>query len=200
MTARIHIRHANEGSERERAIEYISKNMRKKHGSCPPPETSPPHIFIALHGETLVGSLGMVFGERDRELPFEKLFSFDPNLAPVQYVREAAVYYSRWNSSLPGIGLAVWLAASHYAVNQGMLYTAQTIKDEMYPRYLTFGCEWYPIPDAKLRLENVGETEREYFLKDDPPRPWLGVLKEQIRELQEIVQKIARERSYTFVT
>ena len=198
MITRIQIRPAAGIAERAAAIAYISENMRRKHGSCPPPESSPPHIFIAIERETIVGSLGMVFGEKDAELPIEKLFSFDRSAVPIPYVREATVYYSRWNSSRSGVGLAVWLAASLYAARRGMTYTAQTIKDEMYPRYLTFGCSWHRIPNATVRRESVGDTEREYFLTDNPPHPWLGVLREQLRELPNIVRRIESERSYAF--
>ncbi len=188
MRQTIHIRRVRGAIERERAIAYISEHMREKHGACPPPESAPECIFIAIEDTTIVGSLAMEFGRNDAPLPFEQFFLFDRARVPIHYVREKTIYYSRWNSSRPGLGKAVWYAASRYALGRDMIYTAQTIRDSMIARYASFGCHWKQIPDTTINLAHVGETELEYFQSKDRPHPWLGILEEQIRLLPEIVE------------
>ena len=192
----IEIRFCFGGRERDAAIAYISEKMRKKYGSCPPPETTPPDICLALEKGAIVGALGILFGRTDAPLPIEALFDFDPSLVPVPYVREKTVYYSRWNSSRPGIGLAVWLAASLHAKYRGIVYTAATGKQDMLDYYRErFGCIWHPIPGAAIREACVGESERGYFFGAERPTPWVGILDEQIRELPGIVAAMRKDAS-----
>ena len=185
--------------ERAWAIEYICENMRRKYGSCPPPSTTPADVCIAVEGSAIIGALGLHFGKSGVPLPIETLFQFEREAAPIPYVREQTVYYSRWNSSRQGIGLAVWLAASEYARKQGAIFTAATGKKPMLDFYRTaFGCEWFPIPGASVRIEQVGDTEREYFFADERPMPWLGILKDQISKLPPLVETMRKERTIIF--
>jgi hypothetical protein len=198
MSTTIIIRQTEGAAERMRAIDYISRNMRIRHGACPPPETTPPYLFVAFDGDEIVGSLGILFGQKDAELPIEEFFHFDRALVPIPYVREKTIYYSRWNSSRPGIGPAIWLAASLYAKQCGTVYTTQTITDVMLQRYQSFGCTWHPIPGVTVREENIAETERVYFFAEDGPRPWVGVLEEQLRDLPKIVESICSRIPLSF--
>lgn len=191
MNQQIHIRRCSNEAERADAIFYLSEHMRKKYGSCPPPETTPPDLFAAFEGSTVVGTLGLQFGTEQKPLPFEQLFIFDSQSAPVRYNREQTVYYSRWNSSRPSIGLALWLAATKYAIEKGMIFssaTGKTVMREYY--YSSFQCEWFPIHGAKINTDKVGETEKGYFFSDEPPLPWLGILTDQIAYLPAIIEKL----------
>ncbi len=184
--------------EREQAIDYISENMRKKHGAHPPRESTPEHICIAVEDGSIVGALCMQFGTADSPLPMELQFDFDRLAVPVPYVREKTVYYSRWNSSR-GIGPAIWLAASMFAQRSGMVFTAATGKKEMLRYYAeVLRCQWHPIQGARIRPEAVGESERDYFFGPEQPMPWLGVLEEQIRFLPSLVRSLQEKSNLIF--
>ncbi len=199
MNHQIHIRRSLNEKERTEAIIYLSEHMREKYGSCPPPETTPPDLFVAFEGDIVIGTLGLQFGTKDKPLPFEQLFTFDPLKAPINYNREQTVYYSRWNSSRPGIGLALWFAATRYAIQKGLIFgsaTGKTIMREYY--YSSFQCEWFPIHDAKINTDKVGETEKGYFFSDESPLPWLGILADQISYLPIVIEKLQEKMIIIF--
>ncbi len=115
-------------------------------------------------------------------------------MLPVPYTREATVYYSRWNASERGLGSVLWLAGSRYAISRGAVYSSATGKEDMRAHYQkSFGCMWHPIEGASLRKDAVGKSEDGYFLASQPPRPWLGIIKEQIWLLPEIAKRICAD-------
>ena len=192
MSSVIHIRHIESEEERDAAIEYISTNLHRMHGACPPPQKTPPCIFIALEGTSIVGSLAVQFGEKETPLPIEELFSFDTQNTYPPYIREQTVYLSRWNASRANIGLALWLKGSQHAEEIGRTYSCLTVKDTLLDKKPEFKSLWYPILDAKIRMVNIEDCEIPYFLEGSPPRPWLGILKEQIISLSQEVDRIKK--------
>ncbi len=198
MNTEIVIRPVCNAGERRAAIEYISKNMLAKNGGFPPPEKTPKYILIALEGSTIVGSVAVQCGEKNAPLPIEEFFDFNPTLLPFPFIRERTAYLTRWNSSRRGLGVAIWLGGSLYAVKQGCLYSSLTIKDSLFERDKQFARIWHSIPDARVRVEHVGDTEKKYFLGASPPRPWIGLLSDQIRDLSTIVEGIRQNIPVTF--
>lgn len=179
--------------ERNLVIAYISAHMRRKHGGCPPEEKTPATLVAAFENKEVIGALGMQFGDEGKPLTFEEQFAFPRSGISVPYLPEQTVYYSRWNSSRPSLGLVIWFAASEYAINRGMIFSSATGKNTMLEFYkIAFGCIWHPIRDATIREASVGESERSYFFDTERPAPWLGVIEDQIAELRNMVPDIQK--------
>ncbi len=176
--------------ERGQALTFISEQMQKTYGSKPPEETAPKELFIALHANAIIGTLATEYGTKDAPLPFERLFDFDPLCLPLPYAREKTIYYSRWTSASPGAGQILWLVASVHAEDRGMTTSVAMIKKFVQEQFLKFGCEWAPIPDARLRADGIAPSDHNYFFTGPAPYPCMGIIKDQIRRLPEIVERI----------
>ncbi len=195
-----HIRLPRSENERNQAITFISSNMFARHGACPPPDKTPEHLFIAFHNAEIVGTLCIEFGNEDMELPIEFFFDLSSIPSPISYKRSKTIYYSRWNSVHKKLGPVIWLAVSEYAFSCGMEFAAATAKEEMVEHcHETLGFWWKTIPKALVRKENIGKEEELYFLAQDPPMPCLGILKEHLYGLREIVGRICIEHSIVWI-
>ncbi len=185
----IRIPHTTE--ERDRAIEYVSSHMYKKHGGHPPKETTPPHLFIALDGAEVVGAVGIEFGTKDTPLPFEELYLFTQEMLPVQYQREKTIYYSRWNSSRPNIGPPLWLAATEYALSCGIVHgVAITKKDMVAYCKQSLGFDWRIVSGATINSQYVQANETIYFFSQNPPLLCFSVLPDDVLLLRILVRDI----------
>jgi hypothetical protein len=195
MKNEYHIRLPKNTEEREKAIIYLSDHMFQKHGGHPPKETTPFHLFIALDGDTVVGSVGIEFGTSDKQLPFEYLYDFDATVLPVRYTREKTIYYSRWNASRKDLGPPLWLAATEYALLRGIEHGVAITKTPMIIHCKNvLGFEWQVAKNATINPSHIGEHEKEYFFSLNPPLLCFGILSVDVIEMRTLVQQICEKQ------
>ncbi len=184
------IRMPKNSAERTRALTFIDAQMLKAYGSSPSRTAVPKELFLAMHDKAIIGTLATQYGTRNTPLPFEKLFEFDCALLPLPYERAKTIYYSRWTSATSGAGQIIWLAATKHAAEQGRTTSAAMIKRFVEEQFLKFGCEWKPIPGARIRPHMIAPGDHKYFFEGPPPYPCMGVISEQIRRLPDIVKHL----------
>lgn len=79
---KIKIEIANSLELRREAYTFFSKRILEEYGNTPSPLDSRMEILMAIREETIVGTIGLYFGNSSKVLPHNKLYSLSDNALP----------------------------------------------------------------------------------------------------------------------
>jgi hypothetical protein len=171
-------------------INHISDHMFSVYGARPNPHETPEHLFVVSQGERIISTLGVDFGHQDKNLTFEKAFSFQEKDLPFSYEKSKTIFFSRWTTKKDYFGVAVWCLASRYALERGCVVSSAIGKPDVLQLMGEYGCKWYQITGAQLVPVNISDYDKAYYFSNPRPMPYLGLIKNQITKMSVITDKL----------
>ncbi len=174
-----------EEGERTRVQSFVNHAMRERYG-CDA-HVLPAHVFLALRGDTLVGSASMSISSGDR-MPFEAIYDVDYASFPGDFSREQVVQFGRWVAKAPGLSLSLLLRSVLWAIGRGYTWGVIEVKPGVC-RYLhMMGIRTMPLLGTLLRA-NIPNNVLQYYLSLPPPLLRVVNLRETARGLEKKIDR-----------
>jgi hypothetical protein len=166
------IRLAEEMPVRERALAFMKKIAQERHKCAPPP---PPQIILIAETEDqeVLGTISLEFRLGGILFPVEEIYDFDHDVTPWTFDRNRLAQFGRWMTATPGISTPLMYAATTYALDQGKTHGLTEVKEVIYNLVRNMGIHLKEIESLNVRLENIPEEGRNYYLEDPPPRLYM---------------------------
>lgn len=166
-----------EKDELAAALRFIDEIAFRWHKCRPPP---PPQVlFGAYRGKEIVGTIALDFGDQDRPLPIERIWSFDADRTPLPFQREAIAQYGRWMAITPAVSSWLLYTATLYALSLGKKYFLAEAKTKIMERICALGFAFRRIENAMALTDRIPEEGRLYY-SEDPPGLYMTRLEEMM--------------------
>lgn len=182
---------AHSTQERKEALEFVDRKYLEIFDTTPPPAQI---LFVATQETKIVGTMGIDFGNEEKLLRLERIYQFNPSVAPFPVIRNLIIEYGRWIVTVPGISGALIYVATVHALSKGRVYGWCEHTDDVHRAAARFSINFHDVPEAKFVLEEVEEKNR-IFYADSPPLKFYMMLLSQIKDaLEPKIQHVVKRK------
>ncbi|TSC89201.1 MAG: hypothetical protein G01um10143_582 [Parcubacteria group bacterium Gr01-1014_3] len=183
----INIRLVGQGSDYQKALEFINK-VAFNHYKCQPPPP-PDVLFVATNGSEIVGTTGLDIGEVNKPLPLEIIYEFDKAKTPWPFHREKNIQYGRWMVTMRGIADALIYVAAKHGLTQGKTHTISEAKDHIKAKLDQLGIDARVILDARLMMDRISKDGLGYYLDLPAPKLYMMDLSQMVEAMEPNVRR-----------
>jgi len=185
--------------EKREAEVFVNRKYLELFKTLPP---TAQYYFVAKHNEEIIGTLSLDFCLETDQIWLEKIYQFDHATAPLPVLRDKIAQYGRWITAMSGIsGISEGLlySATVYAEKHGRLYGWCEQKDKSYRVAKRLGIIFYPVPNAKLLLENMPPETQVYYSTPPPMKLFMASLPQARKALEPRVRVLMECGQVSFV-
>lgn len=177
--------------------DFISVQYAQRIGVIPP---LPEIIFAAMINSDVVGTIALEFSNRNKPLPFEKIFLLNQTNPFHTVLRNESIQYSRWTSTETNVSIMVGYAATCYALECGRFYGWSELKPKVADRLRLLGITVLEIPDAIIQLDQVEGCVKTYYATSPLPKLYRIDLKQVASVFKQRLIKISRQQEFIIKT
>ncbi len=154
--------------EKEEVFSKVKEIFFKTYGTVPGEPKQEQHTLYAEKEAKIIGSIGILFSNELKEMPFTKIFSFKKDHEDI--LNREYAYITGWVSEENNIGLFLSYCSGLYVLEKKLNFAFSILKPNV-AQYLNklSNNSWIKIEGLSINKANVRNEDINFFLSEPQP-------------------------------